>query len=48
MDNWLFFLGGMAICCAALVPLAALSDWLQSKIDDVNKQVDEQLNEIEQ
>jgi hypothetical protein len=49
MDNWLIFLGGMAICCAILAPLAALTDWMQRKLDEFNEQQDnEQLNNAEQ
>lgn len=49
MDNWLFFLGGMAICCAILCPLSAFSDWLQGKLNEWNEQRDnEQLNNAEQ
>lgn len=49
MDNWLFFLGGMTICCAILAPLAALTDWMQKKLDEWNEYNDEQqLNETEQ
>lgn len=50
MDEWLFFLGGMAICCAALIPLSMLADWMQKKLDEWNEYNDEQqqLNETEQ
>ena len=51
MDSWLFFLGGMTICCAILAPLAKLSDWLQSKMDEwneLNDKLQEQQNELEQ
>jgi hypothetical protein len=50
MDEWLFFLGGMTICCAILCPLSAFSDWLQGKLDEWNEYNDEQqqLNEQEQ
>lgn len=49
MDNWLFFLGCMVICCAILIPLSMLADWLQAKLDEWNEQQDEQqLNEQKQ
>lgn len=44
MDNWLFFLGGMAICCAILIPISAFADWLQGKLDEFNEQQDNNQN----
>jgi hypothetical protein len=42
MDNWLIFCGGMAGFLAISLPLVALTDWLQKKMDDWNKFNDEQ------
>ena len=49
MDNWLIFCAGMAGFLAISLPLVALTDWLQKKLDESNEEQDqEQLNNQEQ
>lgn len=47
MDNWIIFCGAMAGSLAISLPLVALVDWLQKKLDE-NNEDNEQLNNAEQ
>jgi hypothetical protein len=49
IDWGIMVCGAMVICCAILIPLSKLADWLQGKLDEWNEYNDkQQLNNAEQ
>lgn len=48
LEGLIFFCGACAIACAIIIPLSIAADWLQRKLDEFNKESDEQLTTDEQ
>jgi hypothetical protein len=48
METWLIFLGGMTVACGCAALLAAITDWVQKKLDEWNTLDDERREQQEQ
>ena len=48
IEGLIFLCGACAIACAILIPLSIAADWLQKKLDEYNKESDEQFNNEQQ